>query len=135
MKKYFGMFAALLGMTAALIVLAVLVNFTSPNSIGSLGVLIIFILMYLVTFLCSMAIIDFIGLVFRAMQSLKEEDGLRKNDRKLLRRKLIMIVATLNFVPIFLISMNSIGQLSVLSVGILVAIEGLTIFYLLRNFS
>ncbi|MDR1969771.1 MAG: hypothetical protein LBQ11_00265 [Candidatus Nomurabacteria bacterium] len=49
------------------------------------------------------------------------------------RQRLTLILAALSFVPIFLISLNSIGQLGFRDIALIIVIEGLLIFYIIKR--
>ena len=123
----------LVGLLVSVAALVLLLNITNPTSAGSIGVLLVFANIYLVTFFASMAIVSFSRIVYAAVR-MPKKNALSAEKQRAFRRKVVSVVVVLNFAPIFLISMNSIGQLNFISVVLFFAIEAVAIFYVLRRF-
>jgi hypothetical protein len=59
--------------------------------------------------------------------------GVLAGQPKLFRKRTIYISVALAFVPLFLISLNSIGQLQLRDVFLILLIEALAIFYIIKR--
>jgi hypothetical protein len=130
-KKYLSLFAMIVGLIVASITIIMLLNLTNPTSAGSFGVLLVFANIYLITFLVSMIIVSFSRMVYAAIRT-PRQTALSSDKKRIFRRKIVAVVAILNFAPIFFISMNSIGQLNFINISLFFAIETVVIFYALR---
>jgi hypothetical protein len=105
-------------------------NFTTPDGIGSLGILGTFLLIYVLFFVVIISIYKIVRRIFRIWRSDKLPIELRA---KALRRRMIFISAALAFVPLFLICLNSIGQLELRDWLLIVLIEIVAIFYIVKR--
>jgi hypothetical protein len=132
MKRHF-----LLLLPAAILVLSVIglvliLNLTNPLSAGPFGILVMFGLVYSVSFSLLLLLIRLLEIIYRAIRPLSDNVGNREKTTTT-RKRLTLAVACLSFVPIFIISLNSIGQLNFWDVVLIVAIETLAIFYISRR--
>lgn len=126
-----------LGLLAVISGLTFFLNFTDPISAGSIGVLSVFVLVYLATFFAGILTGRAIRIVYFALRATGEsakDVPARKSSRGGIGRRALLIIGLLSFVPVFLISINSIGQISFLNIMFIVAIEAIAIFYISRRF-
>jgi hypothetical protein len=108
-----------------------LMNLTNPLQAGAAGVLVVFALMWLITWIILQLLARLLEAVCRWWRS---PSGPVKTDR-LARwhKRIVWITAALSFLPLFLVSLNSIGQLSLRDVVLVVLLEALLIFYIIRK--
>ena len=112
--------------------LALVTNLTSPLSAGPLGILVTFILIYICTLSILLLLVRLAETVYRLLR-LSSATTVKKDKIRRLRRRLTFIMIALSFVPIFLISLNSIGQLEFKGIALIIVIEALLIFYIIRR--
>jgi len=55
------------------------------------------------------------------------------NTTELFNRRINIIAIVVSLAPIFMIAMNSIGQLSIVDVALIIVIEAILIFYIIRR--
>jgi hypothetical protein len=122
-------FAALLLSVVGLVLVA---NLTNPLSAGPLGILVVFALVYICTLSVLLLLVRFMEAVYRLLSSASMTVA-KKDKMRRWRRQSTQITAVLSFVPIFLISLNSIGQLGLRDIALIIAIEALLIFYIIRR--
>ena len=122
----------LIGLIAGSLGLLALFNLTNPLSAGPLGVLAAFVLIYGVSFSALLLIARLIRVIYRAIRP-HRETVVDQDRTRIVKRRLTLIVAALSAVPIFLISLNSIGQLRFTDILLIVVIEILAIFYIVRR--
>ncbi len=120
----------------AIIILAAIglylfLNLVNPLVAGPLGILVAFALIYVFCLATLLLIVRFVEIVDRLLHPVMTE--VREDKLRRMHRRSNYIVAALSLVPIFLLSLNSIGQLGFRDVALVVAIEGLIIFYIIRR--
>jgi hypothetical protein len=104
---------------------AVLVTKVSPFSLGPLGVLILLALVYLtITFVSGLVVIGFLAAI--------RQFGLIKRP-PLRNRRVYYIVSILSLAPVFLLALNSLGQLEFRDFVLVFLFTGLTCFYSMRR--
>jgi hypothetical protein len=70
--------------------------------------------------------------IYRLLRS-SSATVVKKDKARQWRQRLTLIMAALSFVPIFLISLHSIGQLGFKDIALIAVIEALLIFYITRR--
>ncbi|MCL2451634.1 hypothetical protein FWD20_02025 [Candidatus Saccharibacteria bacterium] len=122
-------FSALLLSSVGLVLVT---NLTNPLNAGPLGILTAFTLIYVLTLSILLLLVRLAEVIHRLFRSssatVVKEDKMRR-----LRRRLTLIMVALSFVPIFLISLNSIGQLGFRDIALIAVIEALLIFYIAKR--
>jgi len=112
--------------------LALVTNLSSPLGAGPLGILVVFALIYACTLALLLLVMRLFEAIYRLLRStsttIVKQDKMRR-----WRRRLTLIIAGLSFVPIFLISLNSISQLGFKDIALIIVIEMLLIFYIIRQ--
>lgn len=112
--------------------LTLITNLTNPLGVGHLGILVVFALVYICTLSLLLLLVRLLETIYRLLRSapttVVKEDKIRR-----WRQRLTLILAALSFVPIFLISLNSIGQLGFRDIALIIVIEGLLIFYIIKR--
>jgi hypothetical protein len=117
--------------------LLAMLNLTNPLSAGVFGVLIMLGLIYGVTWLTLLIIVRLSEIVYKVLRSPAKTEtaetvvGQEKTQRT--RKRSTLIAAALSFVPIFIISLNSIGTLGFRDILLITVIELLAIFYIIRR--
>lgn len=117
----------------SLVLLFLLFTFTNPLTAGFLGILLAMILIFGATFALVTA---FFELVFWARENVfaSNSDKIILNMQRHKRQiKITTVSAILSMTPIFVISLNSLGQFSLRDALLIVAIETVAIFYFLRR--
>ena len=122
----------LLGLALVSVGLLLFLNLTNPSSVGPLGILVMFVLIYLASFLALLLIMRLLGVVYQAIHA-RNETVVSKEKSRVVGKQLTLIAGALSLVPIFLISLNSIGQLNFVDVVLIIAIEAVAIFYIMRR--
>ncbi len=105
------------------IIIVYILNMTSPLSIGPGGILAIFILLY--AFFLSL----FFAVIYLATKLLT---GINKKIH-LPQRKAYYLATVLAFMPVFLLALNSIGQLGFLDVVLTLVLVSVAGFYVMRR--
>lgn len=133
MKRHFSLLIIFFGWLLLLAALVLFLNLTSPLSVGPTGILLTFVLIYGVSFLSLLIISRIFEMIYRAIWPPTSDGLIDVNRSRRNRKRLNLIMASLSFVPIFLMSLNSIGQMSFRDVVLIVVIEVLAIFYIIRR--
>ena len=108
----FNRLMILLSLVSVIIILA-MINLTTPTSVGPLGVLVFFTMIYLVIY----GVVNLIVAIF--MKAADKRGGERKNR---------YYAATISFGPIMLLLVQSFGSLSVITVAMTIAFVALGCF-------
>lgn len=112
--------------------LYILLNISNPTSIGPIGVLFAFLMIYIFSFSTLIVIARIISLGYQLIKG--QNYGAEAKPQSHLRlRRLDLVLAVLALVPIFLVSLNSIGQLGFVDVVLVAIIETLLVFYVLKR--
>ena len=122
-----------LGLVGASVGLILVLNLTTPAAAGPVGILAVFVLIYLASFCALMLFAKLLELIWRAVRPPTGETVVAGERARASRTRVTLIAAVLSLVPIFLISLNSIGQLNFVDVVLIVLIEALAVFYLARR--
>lgn len=103
--------------------LFIFMNTTSPLQSGPMSVLIVFSLVYLfLVSACYASVLLFLRLGRLFGRNLKMD-----------RRKLYYLVSVISLGPVFILALNTLGQLEVKEVLLVLALLGLGSFYVLRR--
>ena len=132
MKRYLSLVALLAGLVLASVGLLLFLNLATPSSAGPLGILLVFILIYIISFSLLMLLIRLLMVIYRAIRP-RKETVVGKEKSRINKKRFTLIAAVLSLVPIFLISLNSIGQLNFVDMVLIIAIEAVAIFYIMRR--
>lgn len=112
--------------------LVLVTNLTNPLNAGPLGILVVFALVYACSLSLLLLLVRLAETIYRLLSSTSttvvKEDKMRR-----WRRQSTLIMAALSFVPIFLISLNSINQLGFRDISLIIVIEALLIFYIIKR--
>lgn len=98
----------------------VLMNNYTPLEIGPNGILFFFLLLYILFFLVSVALLSGLAKVLK---------------RAAPGRKLVYLASALSFAPVLLLALSTISQLQVQDIVLVVIFELLAIFYVSRHTS
>ena len=118
----------LIAITGVLILLMFLVDPSDINAFGLLGILAITYIFFFVLFMFLYRVIELIRNFFKSQNKSKDPIKQQKN-----QRKIPYIIAVLAFIPLFLISFNSLGQVNILTLSLIVLFEVLAIFYIVKR--
>jgi len=132
MKRRFSFLITLASLILLVICLVLLLNLTNPSSAGPLGILVIFGVIYGIGFSLLLLLIGLLEVIYRAIRP-PAETVVGQEKSSATEKRLTLVAAALSFVPIFLISLNSIGQLDFKDVALIIIIEALAIFYIVRR--
>lgn len=122
--------------TAAVISLLGLYSFMnlfSPESAGPWGILAVFSMTYVASFSSLLLVVRAAGSVYAAFRLQSSISQVKRDKMQIYSRRSVFIVAALSMMPIFLMSLNSIGNLSFVDVALIISIEFLLIFYILKR--
>ncbi|MCL2869513.1 hypothetical protein FWF48_01740 [Candidatus Saccharibacteria bacterium] len=100
---------------ASLVLLLGLLFFTTPTQVGPLGVLLLFVLTYLVCLGIFTAAIWYLS---KITASLFKKQVLAKPPRPLSDKKAYYLGTVLAFVPVLILAMQSFGGISLLELGL-----------------
>ena len=108
-------------------------NLVSPGTAGPWGILAVFAMVYILSFSVLMLIARLVGTLYRMINPSKVESQARKDRIQAYRKKSSLIIAAVSMVPIFIMSLNSIGNLGFADVVLIISIEFLLVFYILKK--
>lgn len=103
---------------ASVVVLLLMLNFTTPTGVGPLGVLVFFVAIYLLMFGIFTLLVKFFGRILGRKPS----------------RKQYFYSVVLAFGPIMLLLAQSLGSMSFLTIGLMVVFEFLACFLIKKRF-
>ena len=125
-------YTAVASFLVSVVALAAVLNLTSPDTSGLAGILLVFFLIYM----ASLGVIMFLATLgyysYRLIRPLPAS-ALAGVKQVLYYRRLIAICTILSFVPIVLMSFNSIGKLGLLDVVLITVTEALAILYTMKR--
>jgi hypothetical protein len=98
--------------------LVVLMNFFNPSDVGPNGLLLFFILLYVLCFVVVILLLKVYRLVFR---------------QKIHSIKLLYLASIIAFAPVMLLALNTLNQLEALDIALVVVFETLALFYVIRR--
>lgn len=117
-----------LGSIASLIVA---LHLTTPDSGGLMAILLVFILIYLISFAVILFFATLGYYAYRLVRPLPVS-ALKADKEQLCYHRLVTVCVTLSFVPIALISFNSIGRLNFMDIALLTIVELIANTYILK---
>lgn len=103
---------------ASVVVLLLMLNFTTPTGVGPLGVLVFFVAIYLLMFGIFTLLVKFFGRILGRKPS----------------RKQYFYSVVLAFGPIMLLLAQSLGSMSFLTIGLMMVFEFLACFLIKKRF-
>lgn len=125
-------YTAVASFVVSIVALVAVLNLTSPDTSGLAGILLVFFLIYM----ASLGVIMFLATLgyysYRLIRPLPAS-ALAGVKQALYYRRLIAICVILSFVPIALMSFNSIGKLGLLDVVLITVTEALAILYTMKR--
>lgn len=126
-KIAFGLvpFFALLGLLA-------ITTQTDPVKVGPAGVLLAFLLVYILCVWVSFLVLS-IGLSWVSRLFLKKKGGLLSKEFSIGTKKAYYIATIISFVPVIFLAMRSFSELRVLDVGLVVAFVALAVFFVVKR--
>lgn len=116
----------------SLILLLYILNSTNPGTIGPLGILFVFILLYLFWASLFFIILHLIFAFFRK-SSLFRIFMSRRENKPFNWRLSYYVASIIAFMPVLLLAMQSVNQLTVRDVLLVLGFTGLAIFYVIRR--
>ena len=108
---------------AALLALTTLLNTTNPVQGGPLSILAVFVLLYLLIFSVTAAAVHFIGAVMRMVRPTKSFS----------LRRAYYVLSVVSLAPVLLVALNTLGQLEILEIMLILVLVGLGCFYVVRR--
>jgi len=118
----------LIFITGILILLLSLVDPSSVSAFGLLGVMTVVYVFFFVLFVFLYRVVKLLARFFGGSKTTKDTIKQQRN-----QRKTPYIIAVLAFVPLFLVSFNSLGQINILNLSLIVLFEALAIFYIVKR--
>ncbi len=112
---------------AALIGLWLLATMTNPAIVHPLGILLFFVLAYIVT------LVIFTAAIIIAFRVLQTANIIHKKQPELQLRRAYMYASVIALAPVILVAMQSVGALGVWDVSLVIIFEILACFYIWRR--
>lgn len=119
-----------IGIGTLLLALALL-QLTTPSTVGPLGVLAFFILIY-ISFVCLVFIL--LRVIVDIGKRMLPEGRRRMSFEGVTQVKLYYFASVLALVPVILMGMRSVGDIRPTDIGLLVLFEMLACFYISKRF-
>lgn len=108
------------------VLLVLLMNSTTPLEVGPAGILLVFLMLYAI-------LLSFCFLIIYAGSKLLVRLGLKKQHQQIHPRKAYYIASVVACLPLFLIAIQTIGQLRVVDVFLVIIFIALSTFYVVRR--
>lgn len=122
----FNRFFYLLPLASVLLLLCIW-NFTNPKDIGPLGVLLVFLILY----------IFWLSIIFLILRSglivFKRIYAHSKHQRRLSEKRAYYVASVIAFLPVLLLGLHSVGQLELKDIVLAILFVSLTVFYVLKK--
>ncbi len=107
---------------------------TSPLTLGPAGMLGAFLVFYVIFFSCMLlGLHAFISFKSRKQRTIDTDDAIDKKQILYLNLRQLSFAATWAFAPLIILALQSIGQLDMVSLLLLVIFECLATFYILKR--
>lgn len=132
MRRRSIVICALLGLVATIVGLVFILNMTNPTSGGPAGILAVLALIYLLTLSFIVLMVMVFEYIYRLIVPRKQDQTVAERTTRFYRR-LLAVCATLATMPIFIISLNSIGRLGFLDMVLIAAVELVAVFFVLKK--
>ena len=110
-----------------------LLNLFSPSTVGPLGVLTVFAAIYIFSFSILSLVARMLETIYKALWPKSASVQVRHDKQQIYQKRTNLIASVLSLVPIFLISLNSIGKLGFTDIALIIIIEILLIFYIIKK--
>lgn len=120
------------GILLALLALFIILNVTNPTDAGPAVMLVVLALIYGISLAACLIVEALVVYVYRLIVPRR---GIAKSiDRQVRQqRKRFAICLVVSAVPMLAISLNSIGQINIAGIGLMIATELVAIFYIVRR--
>ena len=119
-----------IGGTMALVALGLL-NLTTPDEVGPLGVLAFFVCIY-IAIVCGLYLL-LLG-IYRGLCRIMRSSARKAWSEQESKMKLYYYASVLALAPVILLGMQSVGEVKALDVGLLILFELLACFYIAKRF-
>ncbi len=119
-----------IGGVTALVALG-LMNLTTPDMVGPLGVLAFFVCTY-IAIVCGLYLLLLTGV--KSAQTIVRSGKLHARLEQVSIWKLYYYASVLALAPVILLGMQSVGEVKMLAVGLLILFESLACFYIAKRF-
>ena len=133
MKRKLFWILAISGLVLAAAGLFFVLHYTNPTTAGPLGVLIVFATAFLFSFVVIYTTISIIEAIYCSIASSRKKDNERNTRTNVINKRTAYISIALSFAPLFLLSLNSIGQLQIRDIFLILLIEVVAIFYIVKR--
>ena len=124
-----GIVVAIGGVTA--LVALGLMNLTTPDMVGPLGELAFFVCIY-IAIVCGLNLLLLTGV--KSAQTIVRSGKLHARLEQVSIWKLYYYASVLALAPVILLGMQSVGEVKMLDVGLLILFESLACFYIAKRF-
>lgn len=112
---------------ASVLLLLCIWNFTNPKNVGPLGVLAVFLILY----------IFWLSVIFLILRSgliiFKRIYARSRHQRRLSEKRAYYVASIVAFLPVLLLGLHSVGQLELRDIALAVLFVGLAVFYALKR--
>lgn len=112
-----------------LIALYFMLNMTNPSDSGPAGIAVVLLLIYGLS-LGVILLMALIGWFVTGLVRAKEPEPSDELKTRHEAKRMLMICAALAVAPILVISLNSIGRISLLDIALIAATEAVAVFYI-----
>lgn len=126
------MLCAGLGLVVSVVALVFILNMTNPSDSGPAGILAVLILIYAISYSVIILTTVLFDYIYRLIAPRQQDETVAIRTKHFYHR-LLAVCAVLATAPILVISLNSIGRLGFLDIVLIVAIELVAIFYVLKK--
>ena len=117
---------------ALTLLLFVVLQSTSPDTVGPVGVLAVFVLIYLLALSLFFVVMHF-GIAWFSRKIIARNDNLSRGELKIGVRKAYYVASVLAFAPVALLAMRSFGQLEPGDIVLVLALVGISVFYIVKR--
>lgn len=107
----------------ALLVLGAVFTATNPIDSGPISILFVFMLLYLLILSVLVAVLHLIGAIFRMVRP----------QRAVSLRRGYYVLSVASLAPVLLVALNTLGQLQLLEIVLVLILVGLGCFYVVRR--
>lgn len=111
--------------------LFLLFQLTNPLSVGPVGILAVFFLLYLFFASCFFILLH-VGVGILA-SLINRQRSVEQRTWRIGVRRAYYVASILAFIPVLVLAMNSLGQLQIRDILLVVALTGIAVFYVIKR--
>lgn len=107
----------------ALLALGAVLNMTNPIDSGPVSILVVFVMLYLLILSVLAAVLHLVGAIIRMVRP-QQGFSLRRG---------YYVLSIVSLAPVLLVALNTLGQLELLEIVLILILVGLGCFYVVRR--